>query len=203
MANRSVDGLREPRQAIPDSRVFYAKMSDPSRNADIPPPGMEGRAEFTPELMLRGWIVHTGWRGPVTRVLIFLFAVTFLIFSLYFLWKHEWLSGVILLGCALVLFYYSVFAVSRIGRVFRKQFSQMGKETEVVFFQPTDEYLRLQTDDVDLRLKWSDLHQWKEQDHLILAYRHERLYQLIPVEQLSDETVSMIRNQLQQHVKRA
>ena len=164
--------------------------------------GLHGPVEFTPQLMTQGWRVHEGWRGPALRVVFGLIAIAFVYAGGSFLVTERVLGGVILLACAAILFKYSLTGSFRVHRAFEKQYAQMGMDKEIVYFAATDEFLQLKTKEVELKLKWSELHKWKEDRNLILAYRHERLYQLIPTDQLPESVVQRIRSQLSQHVKK-
>ncbi len=88
------------------------------------------------------------------------------------------------------------FFTSNLRRTIYKQYEQMGKDREVVTFVPTDEHLRIITDESDVRIKWSDFHKWKEADDLILAYRHDNFAQIIPIAQLDEQTQNRIRENL-------
>ena len=167
------------------------------------PPGPNGVSDQTlnprtntvivdPEIMVRAHLVHHGRLGGIIRlsgtVIGSLFVVSGLcLFAL----------GQVVLG--IMIGVWGAFVFERIGRraevlrrKIQKQYKQMGKECEVVTYEPTTDFLRIATEKSESRLAWTEFRKWREADSLILAYHHNALFNVIPITQLDDETQRQI-----------
>ena len=161
-------------------------------------------AVITADTFVRAQKLHFGWWILAGQIITGVFGFGFLVIGVFILFSGgNVAAAMFLLFAGGLLFYKGLFRQRQLARQNKKRFDEMGKERgEKVIYEPSREWLRLITEESDAKLKWKTFFQWKEGDGLILAYRHAKMFQVIPVDQLDDETAATIREHLKNNCKR-
>jgi hypothetical protein len=154
---------------------------------------------ITPDIMVRAHKIHQRPRTLIVRVVVLFICLCFAANGVRFWLTGDHFAGGVLCAIALVPAVYVLLSGYRLRLTINRQYRQMGKQQDVVTYHTTPEYLHVATEDLNARIKWSDFIKWKEAEGLILAYRHERFFQVIPIEQLDADTKQAIRESLSAH----
>jgi hypothetical protein len=156
---------------------------------------------------LAGQKLHFGWKIFAAKMFfvaggIFGFLVGLLLF---FGSKTDFyqIYGVILIAGGILIFLRGVFNDYLLLRKNEKIFREMSLDDgELVKYIITPDHLSFSTQNADVRVKWREFHQWRENEKYILAYRHKKMFHVIPLGQLSSEVASQIRSYLTEHCRK-
>lgn len=153
-------------------------------------------------VMTRAFAVHrrVGARGDVVVRAIMVFVLVVL--AAWTVLNEAYGFGVWLLLVAILFCLLGLAGNLHHRNEFKRQLSQMGRDGWTVRYEPTQDHYRCVTDEAHVQIEWSKFWKWTERDGLILAYRHDRAFEVIPVDRLDDATGGLIRDGLSRCVKR-
>ncbi|MDH3584852.1 MAG: YcxB family protein [Phycisphaerae bacterium] len=148
------------------------------------------------ETMQRAFHIHYGRRRRILGVVLAVLAAVVFILGFY---VHRlgyaiegWMGMIVgvIVGLALVL------APVVFRQRLESQFKQMRDDPAAMEMVFTDEHLEIKTESSDGRIQWVSFVKWREADGLVLAYRHNAYFNVIPVDQLPEADAARVRRYL-------
>lgn len=160
------------------------------------------KVDLSVDVMTKAFNAHWGRRRRILRHIIFILSVIVIVLGILLIIvdKNRALGifSVLLGGFALVAVSYTSYIIKwRLGR----QYKQMGEDVANVDMNYDEDHLYIKTPQSESKIKWDTFIKWKEHDGLILAYRNDLFFQVIPIGQFQQIDQDNIRNYLSNNSK--
>ena len=148
------------------------------------------------ETYVRAQLIHLGWKLPISRIVSCLFGVVLIVVCFrHLLYAPKPLSDWMAIA-ALLLVLWSVLGKYLVGVEVRSRLRRIGRETIAVRYEISPTHLRVLADGEETCVEWRLFHGFKEDDHLLLAYRSKHVFYIIPIGIFSVEDRETIRGLL-------
>ncbi len=150
------------------------------------------------EIMLRAFNIHWGKKRKIVRYCLYGLSIIMICFGIWILSKnyyrpHQGYISIIAGTLALVIISFNN---SILRWRLSKHFRQMGEDALDVEMSFDSDHLYIKTPKSETKIGWDTFIKWKEESGLILAYRNDAFFQVIPVSQFPENDRSEIRNLL-------
>lgn len=163
---------------------------------------MHARATLDAETFISAFRLHGGYRTAAFRIACMLAGLGLIVGGVFALFREHPLFAVVL--TLLGIFVVSVGALSgfQLRNNIHRQFEQMQMDVEELHYEIADRHLRIESKDGNSTLEWGKFCKWKDGGGLILAYRHDKFFIILPVAQLEPAAAALIRDRLATHSRR-
>lgn len=153
------------------------------------------------EIMVRAFNIHWGRKRKVIRYFAYSLAITIIAFGIWIISKNYSNSyqGYISVFIGITAILLINLNNSIIRWKLNKQYNQMGDDIQNVDMSFDKENLYIKTPKSETKIRWDTFVKWKERDGLILAYRNDSYFQVIPVSQFPENDGLEIRSLLDEH----
>jgi len=148
------------------------------------------------DVMIRAFNIHWGKKRKVVMYSLYVLSVVIICLGIFILSKNHYrhFRGYFYIIAGTL----AITITSITNRIFRwsltKQYKQMGEDMTDVEMTFDSDALYIKTPKSETKIGWGTFIKWKEEDGLILAYRNDAYFQVIPIEQFLQKDREDIRN---------
>jgi hypothetical protein len=164
---------------------------------------LRARAVLDSDDYVRAFRLHGGYRVRALRVLVVLIGGGLLFGAIRALSSEQGEVAVVFGFLGIVGVTCGLLAGFQQRSNIVKQLRQMEKESEEVHYEIGDDHLHIETKEGTGNIPWSKFRKWREKQGLIIAYRHDQNFVIIPVGQLEPAAANLLRDRLHAHSRRA